>query len=485
MSKQLPERPNLEHLKNEAKALLRLAKTNDPEALARMGQTPAKARLTDSQLAIAREYGYPSWSKLKRYVEGYETHRNAFFAAIKAGDRERVRKILAESPDVIRSKDPTEFGATPMIAAVNREDRPMIDLLLEHGADVNAKSDWWAGGFGPLDSASEEISNYLISKGAKLTAHAAARLGKVKELKAIIAKDPNVVHERGGDGQYPLHFSKTPEIAGIILDAGADIDARDLDHHGTAAQFLLKNEEVLRYLVERGASTDIFMAVALEKMDLLKWHVEEDAGVLERPINEPGSAMIPVAPGRHIYSYVLGGVTPLQAAANLDRELAYQFLFDRSPPRLQLLAACWKGDGAVARRIVAENPDMVANLALKDKRLICDAAWNRKADSVKLMLELGFDVNTLNGERLTPIANGAFHGFDDIVELILPYGPDLEIKNVYGGTPLGTCTYGSVNGWRKDGNYPRTVELLIKAGAKLPESPAGSPEVREVLAKYM
>lgn len=484
MSKQLPERPSLEHLKNEAKALLRQAQANDPEALKSFDQPPAKLRLADAQLAVAREYGFASWAKLKRSVEGFETERDALFAAIRAGDRERVEAILSGNPHLSRARNPHEFGCTTLTAAVNRDDRRMVELLLKHGADPNQRSDWWAGSFSPLDFGSEELADLLVSRGARLTAHAAARLGKVKELKEILAKDPNAVHERGGDGQFPLHFSKTAEIVDILLDAGAEIDARDIDHEGTAAQFQLKNDDVLKRLVERGAATDIFMAVALEDEALLKKHVEADPESLERRIGEPGDPMLPMAPGRHIYMYVLGHVTPLQAAANLGKEASYAYLFEKCTPRLQLLAACWKADDAAARRIAAENPDIIPNLIMRDMRLICDAAWNRKPDSLRLMLELGFDVNAVNEEQLTPVANAAFHGFDGLIEMILPYKPDLEIKNVYGGTPLGACMYGSVNGWRKDGDYPRSVELLIQAGAKLPERVSGSPGVREVLARY-
>lgn len=484
MLKQLPERPNLEHLKNEAKALLRQAQTNDPEVIKRFDQPPAQLRLADAQLVVAREYGYASWAKLKRFVEGFETQRDALFAAIRAGDRERVSALLEDSPALSRVRDPQSFGSTTISAAVNRGDRGLIDLLLKYGADPDQRSDWWAGSFGPLDFADEELSDYLISKGAKLTAHAAARLGKVKELRQIIAKDPEAVRERGGDGMYPLHFAKDAEIAKILLDAGADIDARDIDHEGTPAQTHILDEELLRYLVERGAATDIFIGIALEDTAMIQRHIDEDSGVLERRINEQGSKLIPVAPGMHRYAYILGYVTPLQAAANLGKEVAYAYLFDQSPPRLQLLAACWKADGVAARRLAKEHPEIIPNLHPKEMRLICDAAWQRKLDPLRLMLELGFDVNAVNDERLTPVANGAFHGFDDVVETILPYKPDLEIKNVYGGTPMGTCMYGSANGWRKDGNYPRTIELLIGAGAKIPDSSSGSPEVREVLAKY-
>jgi len=58
MSRNLPPHPNLEHLKKQAKDLLHDLKQRDPAL-----------KLADAQHAIAREYGFASWPKLKAYVE--------------------------------------------------------------------------------------------------------------------------------------------------------------------------------------------------------------------------------------------------------------------------------------------------------------------------------------------------------------------------------------------------------------------------------
>ena len=58
MSRQLPAQPNLEHLRKQAKALLEEWQQRDPAA-----------QLADAQHAIAREYGFASWPKLKEHVE--------------------------------------------------------------------------------------------------------------------------------------------------------------------------------------------------------------------------------------------------------------------------------------------------------------------------------------------------------------------------------------------------------------------------------
>ena len=80
----LPPRPSLEFERKEAKALLRLLRAGDPDALARArarhpaidASAPEHIRLADAQLVIAREYGFTSWPRLVRYFGDVERQRN-------------------------------------------------------------------------------------------------------------------------------------------------------------------------------------------------------------------------------------------------------------------------------------------------------------------------------------------------------------------------------------------------------------------------
>ncbi len=137
----------------------------------------------------------------------------------------------------------------------------MIDVLLDAGANINERTRWWAGSFGLLDSASAELAQYLISRGATIDIHAAARLGMIDRVRELLDLDPQLVHARGGDGQFPLHFASTVEIASLLLDRGAEIDARDIDHESTAVQYMVSirphRHDVAKYLIARGAQIDI------------------------------------------------------------------------------------------------------------------------------------------------------------------------------------------------------------------------------------
>jgi hypothetical protein len=70
---ELPPRPSLEQLRKRAKDLLKAARSEEAAAIARLQKQlsghAARVQLADALNVIAREYGFPSWAKLKAYVE--------------------------------------------------------------------------------------------------------------------------------------------------------------------------------------------------------------------------------------------------------------------------------------------------------------------------------------------------------------------------------------------------------------------------------
>ena len=81
--RELPARPNLEHLKKQARKLLREFLQDDPAAVGRFRQAATASsagsapKLADALHVIAREYGFDSWPKLKARVETYSTRAAA------------------------------------------------------------------------------------------------------------------------------------------------------------------------------------------------------------------------------------------------------------------------------------------------------------------------------------------------------------------------------------------------------------------------
>lgn len=494
MSTSLPPKPNLEHLRKQAKALLDDFETGDPLAIDRFKtqQITGAPKLADAQHVVAREYGFESWPKLKEHVEAAEMNavmaevRNAFHK----DDAAAVRQILERHPQLKGLiNDPVGDFDSPIIMGVRSP--AMLDVLLDAGADINARSKWWAGGFGLLDTASPELAEYAIARGADITVHAAARLGMFNELKSMIEADPSLVHARGGDGQTPLHFACSIEIAAYLLDHNADIDARDVDHVSTPAQYMVRRRQpIAQYLIGRGAKTDILMAAALGDLSLARRILDFDPEAIRMRVSEEYFAMVGDGSrtGGTIYQWELGWhVSACQVAKAFQHQDVYDFLMDRSPDDEKLLNACWLHDDAAVRALVTGRPGLADMLAPVGRRQLAHATRNNDTVAARLMLSAGLPVvDVFSQHHATPLHWAAWHGNAELVRLILERNPPLENDdNEYKGTPLNWAIHGSENGWyRNKGDYPASVELLLGAGAKPPEKAAGTPAVRVVLNKH-
>jgi len=407
--------------------------------------------------------------------------------AFHADDARTVERLLNEHPALkARVNDPTgDFGSPPI---VNVRSRAMLDVLLAAGADINARSNWWAGGFGLLDSAEPELAKYALERGATLTIHAAARLGMADEVRKFLAHDLQLVHARGGDGQTPLHFAANVEIAEILLDAGAEIDARDVDHESTPAQHMLRSRPgVARFLVSRGCHTDLLMAAAVGDLVLAERLLQADPECIRLRVSDESFPMVGSHCGGTIYQWVLGWyVSAPQVAREFGQPAMLELLKRHAPSDEQLLDACWLHDEATVSALLAQKPDLVSALPTAGRRHLAHAARNNDTVAARLMLSAGWPVDTFSQHHATPLHWAAWHGNAELVRLLLERSPDLENNdNDYQGTPLRWTIHGSENGWERDrGDYPTTVALLLDAGAKPPAELSGTEQVQAVLRKH-
>jgi len=409
-----------------------------------------------------------------------------FVEAVKSGDARKVRQLLENRAGLASHvNDPLfHFGGKAIIWAADHS-RDMVDVLLEYGADLNTRSEWEPGPFGVLDHCSPLMAEYLISRGAYLDICAAARLGKMERVRELVAADPKLVHAKGGDGMRPLHFASTIEIVDFLLDHGAEIDARCVDHGSTATQYAVKNPEKCRHLINRGAKVDLFMAVALGDLEMVNQELNRDPESIGARIGQ-GKFASAQSTAPHIYNWELGmGLTPHQVAAKFAHPEILELLMERSPMKERFLAACSVADEKIVDEILALEPNIARNLTPEDMRLISDAAFANNIQAVRIMIRAGFDIDVKGAEGSTPIDRAAIHGFLPIVNLLLEHGASLEVKNNYDATPLGTCIWGSVNFGNPRGDYAQVAESLIQAGARVPETVwGGTAAVKAVLIRH-
>src|SRR5262245_16837665 len=105
--------------------------------------------------------------------------------ALREDDAATMRELLERHPELKARINETVDGQGPAITCARS--REMLDVLLAAGADVNAKTQWWAGGFGLLHTASPELAAYAITRGATVDVHAAARLGRIDRLRELVS----------------------------------------------------------------------------------------------------------------------------------------------------------------------------------------------------------------------------------------------------------------------------------------------------------
>ncbi len=184
----LPVRVDLRQLRTQAKDLLKQARASDEAALARIEAVCERLMLASAQLTIAREYGFPSWPRLKMEVQRREL--------LNRRDLVGLRALLAEHPEVaVESLEhwcDHPRGATPLgYMAMLRFDASRLGLP-------------------PVADGIGAVARMLVERGAP------------------VEGDPD-------DRETPLITAASygdAEVARVLIDAGADIDAVAADDSG-------------------------------------------------------------------------------------------------------------------------------------------------------------------------------------------------------------------------------------------------------------
>ena len=419
-----------------------------------------------------------------------------FVDALQEDDVATVDAILSSSAELramlTRPLPHDPFGATVLTHPTKRGQLAMVDVLLRHGADINQRSDWWAGSFGVLDHCDLAIAPALIERGARVDVNAAARLGMIDTLVQVLDANPELVHARGGDGQTPLHVAANVDIARLLVERGADIDALDVDHESTPAQYLVReHQDVARYLVTHGCRTDMLMASALGALELVQKHLAAHPESIRMRVTPEWFPMKNARAGGAIYIWTLGqGASPHSVAHAFGHQDIYEYLMSQSPDDLKLVRAAQSGDAVLTRQLISTRPaNFTASLSAEDRHSIVDAAAHGDTAAVRLMLEAGWPTDARGNAGGTPLHWAAWLGNANMVRDLVAHSAALEDHgDHYNMTPLGWAFHGSLSSWRKDeGDYAETVRLLLDAGAVPldPRTARGSEEALGALRSHL
>jgi hypothetical protein len=145
VSRGLPERPHLDVPKREARELLAEWRAGNTEALTRVRRRhprlgtaddatlAAACRLSDAQLVVAREYGFASWTALKRRIESHGL-ASELRVAIARDDRDTVVRILSANPHLLHLPVASGNWGPPMSHAANLGRLEIVEAIAALGA---------------------------------------------------------------------------------------------------------------------------------------------------------------------------------------------------------------------------------------------------------------------------------------------------------------------------------------------------------------
>jgi ankyrin repeat protein len=309
--RQLPDRPNLRHLKDQAKDLLK---------------TGAAKSIADAQFKIALIYGFANWPKLKAHVESFE-EVGQLKLAIDANDIVRVKTMMTRNPALHSA--PLGYGKDGPLTWLAECRVPweppsparlaMAEWMLTHGSDVHQ------GGDGPLMRAA--LNGYRIPMMELLVSHGA---------------DVNALWH----GHFPIIFaaceSMDPATLKWLLDHGANPNCRDHGYEisghpypGTALDYLIAGyarsserlSNCIDLLLDAGAETKYDASAVLsllrDRLDVLAAQIDADPALVNWRFPELECGM---SGGR---SLTLRGGTLLHVAAEFGNAVAAALLLDR------------------------------------------------------------------------------------------------------------------------------------------------------------
>jgi Ankyrin repeat len=473
----LPQDPDLEQLRNRARELQRAVRSDKPTALARVSkwhpEPPAADRfpLTAAQLVVAREHGFASWARLRRYVQVVTARAWApgqpapddepladrflrlaclTYSNDQPADRAAAAQVLAEHPDLPRHN---------LFVAAACADVPAVRRLVAGGQEA-ARVTGGPHGWSPLLYQAYARHNPGIGlaatlETAQLVLDAGADANDGRFWHALPTPFTVLTGVLGyGEHRQPWH-PHAMAFARLLLESGADPN----DGQALYNRMFASNDEHLVLLFEYGLGRDTrgpwhrLLGESLESpaemlRALLAWAVTHDQRQRVALLAEHGVDI--VSPFTEERSPRRG--TPIEVAlTNGHPQLADQLAaLGARPPRLNaadtFVAAVLAGDADA----VAQTPaHVVAAVRQKRTGLVTWAAAQGAPNSVELLVSAGFDVNALGRSDIpsnqpwhTALHVAAESGNVTLAQALLDLGADPDISDKhYRSTPLGWARY--------------------------------------------
>jgi ankyrin repeat protein len=446
--------PSLEQLRRQADELARAHRTGDAEAVARVAahwlRLVDRLKLTDAQLVIAREHGFPSWPRLRAYVERVAAHGP------------RLQHAYHEDPDyyagraqgLLASAEDDTDGA---VAAFARHGAPLTD----DGARVVVARDH---GFDSWAALRRHVARLRDAGEPFARAYRAVEAQDVDELAALLDRFPDLVAARGTNGNDLLGMASATcdeRLVRVLLDRGADV-ARGNAHGWTPLHQAAYSDLPLmaRMLLDAGAPVDVSARGdgGTPLVVALFWGNRSTAELLAERGLEPRNLRVAAGLGRvDMIDELLGRDGRLAADAGARRAFyrphsgfpAWRPSDDPQEIRDEALSWAARNDRVDAiDLLVARGASPDADI-YRGTALAWAAACGH-TDAIRRLVALGADPNGRttfggpgHGQNATALHLAAQNGHLDAIDALLDLGADPGLTDdLYDATPAGWAEHG-------------------------------------------
>ena len=496
---------SLEQLRRDAKALKTAYEAGDTHARVRVNNwipdhQDRALKHADYLHVVARDQGFGTWPQLKLAVETMGMDRAAkqqrLVAAVHNGHAWVVDRLLADTPDLPEGnfgllcslylrdqvaawleREPEiatrKLGVAPPLMHLARSrmlphyperEADMLaiaELLLAHGADVNAGAPAYVGSEHMLSTlfyavghaGNMPMTRWLLEHGADPndgeSLYHSTELGHREGLDLLLKHGAN---PRGTNALLRAMDFHDIEAVKMLLAGGAVADEFDASHVGGEAPWVVP---AMHQAARRKSPREMIELLLEAGADPLRSY----------------QGMTPYAYARVFGNRVLaevleerGHATPLSQIEQQMADIADGTLPDGQfidPEKLP--EACRN-----IIRMILHMPDTLPHI----ERLVA----------------AGVEYDRPDTEGLTPVQTAGWEGLPETMAFLLRQKPDLGHINGYGGTLLSTILHGSENNPdRAERDYVGCLHLALHEGVAIPRRAieiAGDPDVAEALRAW-